>query len=169
MSILNKYCTARFAHSYIKCGRQDVCQSAMLCPQYPSTGRSKLAATRLVGVGAVVLQVQHGQLVMIEAASMKFSPKERCDPVIEQEALAIPFALTSGDTLSSERASHYRRISIPEHGQPLTRTVLGHWALCLAGFDKFEHVSGRKNEDADCLSRASCWGLTQFLVASSMP
>ncbi|KAG8226752.1 hypothetical protein J437_LFUL004403 [Ladona fulva] len=111
------------------------------------------------GIRAILLQEDaDGKRHIVEYAGKAFSDTQKRYAANEQEATAVMYAL--------ERWSHYllgRKFKLEADHEPLkwlqtkqrSKGKLGRMALRLAEFDQMEivHIPGRRNADADALSK----------------
>ncbi len=109
------------------------------------------------GVGAVLAQGDEGYERPIDFASRSLNKSERRYPTIEQEALAIIFALKQ----FCHYIYGYHCIIQTDHAplkwllsKPQNNGRLSHWAISLMQYDlEIQYKTGKTNLNADALSR----------------
>ena len=111
-----------------------------------------------LGLGAILYQVQNGQRRVISYASRGLSKSEKNYPAHKLEFLCLKWAVT-------EKFNDYlygNKFTVLTDNNPLTYVLTsakldatGHrWMAALASYDfDIKYIPGKKNIDADCLSR----------------
>ena len=110
-----------------------------------------------VGIGAVLLQEQDGELAILEFASYKFKDAERRWSTREKEAYAIVWAVEKFRTYVM--AAPFEVYTDHENLRWMNKCTSGkvqRWALKLQQYDlQIKHISGEQNVVADWLSRSA--------------
>ena len=110
-----------------------------------------------VGIGAVLLQYQDGELLPVAYASRKLLPRQQRYPVIELECLAIVWAVDRYKAYLFGRPfvlqTDHRALAYLNSATHTNDRVM-RWAILLQPYDMvLEDIPGKENVGADFLSR----------------
>ena len=137
--------------------KQSITVSPILSPPDISQPYHLYTDASGVGLGAVLKQKQEDQVVTIAFYSYKLKPEEKHYSVIELEAYAVVSACKhfSAYLSGADFTIHtdHRALKFL-HSMKNSCSRLMRWAMVLQPFHyQVEHMAGRLNVEADCLSR----------------